>query len=77
MVHMSNNKKPVEYYVDESNWPSTLEEAKQFAREALEAWAYKDKVPQFLEEVDKATSILRVQKIVVYPLLSGEGLGVI
>lgn len=64
-------------YIDQTNWPTDLEKAKQFAREAVGEWKWKDKAPKFLRQIDRATSVKRLQEIVIYPLLSGEGLAVI
>lgn len=68
---------PVEYYVNASNWPTTLAEAKTFGEEAITAWAWKEKAPRFIKQINKATSVKRIQELVIYPLLSGEGLGVV
>jgi len=67
----------LDQYVNASNWPTDLEEAKTFAREAIEQFKWKEKVPGFLRQVDKATTVARLQEIVIYPLMSGEGLKVI
>lgn len=63
----------LEDYVNAANWPTDLEAAKEFAREAVTQWQWKEKAPKFLGEIDRATSIKRVQEIVIYPILSGEG----
>jgi len=70
-------KHPVEFYVDDRNWPQDLDEAKEFAAEAIEAWAFKDKQEKFLMEINACSTLKRVQELVIYPLLSGEGIGVI
>lgn len=69
--------KPVEYYVNEANWPKGLDEAKAFGVEGITAWAWKEKAPKFIMQINRATSVKRVQQLVIFPLLSGEGLGVI
>lgn len=68
---------PVEYYVNAANWPTDLAEAKAFGEEAVTAWAWKEKAPKFIREINNATSVRRIQTLVIYPLLSGEGLAVV
>lgn len=65
------------HYVNKNNWPTDLEPARLFAREAIIKWIYKEKITRFLRQVDSATSVKRIQEITIYPLLSGEGLKVI
>jgi len=67
----------LEHYVNAANWPSDVEAAREFAREAINRWAFKEKAPKFLAQIDKASTVKRLQEIVIYPLLSGEGLGVV
>jgi hypothetical protein len=66
----------LEKYANSANWPNTLGECKTFATEAVQTWKWKKKAPEFIKEIEGATSIKRVQEIVIYPLLSGEGLAV-
>lgn len=74
---MTKSTHPVEHYVNEANWPKGLDEAKAFGVEGITAWAWKDKAPKFIMQINRATSVKRVQQLVIFPLLSGEGLGVI
>jgi hypothetical protein len=67
----------LEQYVDASTWPTDLAEAKEYGKTAVNQFKWKEKVPTFLDQIDKASSVKRVQEIVIYPLLSGEGLGVV
>lgn len=67
-------KKDLTKYANQANWPSDLNAAKDFAREAVTTWKWKEKAPKFLAEIDEARTIKRLQEIVIYPLLSGEGM---
>ncbi len=60
-------------YVNSANWPTELDPAKEFAREAVSKWIWKDKAPDFLVKIDNARTIHQLQEIVIYPILSGEG----
>lgn len=61
-------------YVNQANWPTELAQAKEFAKEAVTTWKWKEKAPKFIAEIERATTVKRLQEIVIYPLLSGEGL---
>ena len=65
------------FYVSEVNWPNELEPARDFARQAVSEWKWKDKSEKILREIEKAGTIKRLQQLVIYPILSGEGIGVI
>lgn len=65
--------KHLEQYANKDTWPKDLPAAKEYARQAVNEFQWKDKVPELLAEIDKATRIARLQEIVIYPLLSGEG----
>ena len=67
----------LEYYVNKDNWPTDLEEAREFARQAISEWKFKDKVEKHLRNVERATSVERLQQLIVQTMLSGEGLGTI
>ena len=60
-------------YINKDNWPSDIEGAREFAREALECFKYRDEVPKLLKAVEQATCVARVQYIIVNAILSGEG----
>ena len=64
-------------FVDRANWPDDLNKAKAFAQQAFKQFQWKEKIPQFLSELDRADTVEKVQQLVIYPLLSGEGLQVI
>lgn len=68
---MSNN---LEYYINKANWPSDLENAKVFAHDAISAWNFKEKAPEYIAKVDRARSLQEVQRIIIFTFLSGEGL---
>lgn len=67
----------LEYYVNEANWPTDLEAAKEFAKEAVLKWQWNEKKPRFIAKIDRARTVKQVQELLIYPLLSGEGMGVI
>ena len=67
----------VEWFVNKNNWPQDLEYARAFAHEAVNTWKWKRKSETIKQEIDAATSVARLQQLVIYPLLSGEGLTVI
>lgn len=69
--------KDLNYYANKSNWPLDLVQAKEFAREAINTWVWKEKAPRFIAQIESATSVRRVQELTLYSLLSGEGLKVI
>ena len=75
-MRLSHNQ-VLETYADQSNWPTDLEAAKAFAHEAIAVWKWQQKAPYYKALVDQATSVKRVQEVIIYPLLSGEGIGVI
>ena len=64
----------LEDYANASNWPTSLEEAKQFAHDAISHFKWKNKIPVFAQQIETATTIKRLQEIVIYPILSGEGM---
>ena len=68
---------PIEYYVDAKNWPKDLDGAKAFAKQAWGKFKWKKKAAKFKDEIDRATTVARVQSLVINPLLSGEGNSVI
>ena len=43
---------PVEHYVNEANWPKGLDEAKAFGVEGITAWAWKEKAPKFIKQIN-------------------------
>lgn len=65
------------FYANKDNWPGDLEQAREFARKAINEWDWKEKTPKFLAKVDAAKSVAQLQNIVLMPMLSGEGLGVL
>jgi len=67
----------LEFYVNAKNWPKELEAAKEFARNAILTFQWKKKAPKFLAAIDNASTVKRVQQIVINPILSGEGIGVV
>lgn len=67
----------LEYYADQNNWPSDLSDAKEFGKDALKDWKWKKKAPIFMAQIDRAKTVKRIQELVIYTLLSGEGLKVI
>lgn len=66
-----------EDYVNQDNWPNDLMSAREFAREAILAWTWKKKAPERLAQVNRAKTIKRLQEIVAYAVLAGEGNSVI
>ena len=64
-------------YINQANWPTTIESAKDFAKEALDEMKYRNNVPALTRAVENATSVKRVQMIVINSILSGEGLKVL
>jgi len=64
-------------FVNQNNWPKELEDAREFARDAVMNWKWKEKSPMFLAQIDNAKTVKRLQEIVIFPLLSGEGMKVI
>lgn len=70
-------KNDLSKYVDQANWPTEFTDAKMFAVQAITDWTFEAKRPKFLAQIEKATTIKRLQEIVIYPLLSGEGMKVI
>ena len=69
--------KVLEFYANKKNWPLDLEEARKFAQEAIHQWNWPEKAPKFLALIDQAPTIKRMQELVLYPMLSGEGAAVI
>lgn len=67
----------LEKYAAAANWPSDLSAAKEFARQAINEWDFKQKAPEFLAKIDRATTIKRLQELIIYSMLSGQGHGVI
>lgn len=67
----------INYYADQSNWPNTLDDARLFAHEAISNFKWKKKAPEFKAKIDRAKNVKRVQEVVIYALLSGEGNAVI
>lgn len=65
------------FYVNKDNWPTDLEQAKKFGIEASSKWKWKNKSERFIEEIKNCSSVTRVQQLVIFPLLSGDGLKVI
>ena len=59
------------------SWPTDLLEAKEVARKIFANWQWKKKRPQFDGELERATNVKRVQELVYYTYLSGDGNGVI
>lgn len=70
------SSKELEYYANKDNWPSDLEKAKEFAKGALKKWKWKEKAPKFISKIENASSVSKVQELVLNTMLSGEGLGV-
>ena len=66
----------MEYYINASNWPTSLDDAKAFAREAVDNFKYKSKQEQFYRDIDSAVSVKKLQFMIVNAMLSGEGLSV-
>lgn len=69
--------KDLNYYANKDNWPSDLVLAKEFAKQAIKEWDFKEKAPRFIAQIEAAPTVKRVQELTLYPLLSGEGLKVI
>ena len=59
------------------SWPEDLLEAKEIARKLFATWQWKKKRPMFDGELERATNVKRVQELVYYTYLSGDGNGVI
>ncbi len=66
-----------EYYMSGANWPIELEAAKEFAREAVSTFKFKEKIPKFNRQIDQITRIDKLQSLIINALLSGEGNSVI
>lgn len=72
-----DSTKGLEKYVDAKNWPSDLEQAKAFGKQAVSHFKFKDKIPKFKMAINKANSVAKVQFIVINAIMSGEGKAVI
>lgn len=64
-------------YIDKKNWPNDLYDAKQFANQALSEFKFRKKIDKFAADVDAATTVHRVQFIIINAILSGDGFGVV
>lgn len=66
----------MEQYIDQTNWPTDLAEAKVFANQAVDNFKFKEKIPAFKRDIEKAQSVDKLQFMIVNAIMSGEGLGV-
>lgn len=64
-------------YINKNNWPNDLNDAKQFAKSALSEFKFRKKIDKFAKDVDAATTVHRVQFIIINAIMSGDGFGVI
>ena len=69
--------KGLEKYVSAKNWPKELDAAKDFGKEAVSHFKFKEKIPKFNAAIDSAPTVAKVQSIVINAILSGEGKGVL
>ena len=65
--------KHLEKFVDSKNWPKDLAAAKEFGKEATAQFKFKDKIEKFNNEIDKATTVAKVQSVVINAIMAGEG----
>ena len=55
----------------------TLDEAKEFARRYIKEMKFQKKAEKLLRDLEKATNVARVQKLIIDIHLAGEGNGVV
>ena len=67
----------METFINKDNWPTELAEAKVFAMQAVDTFAFKDKIPAFKRDIEKATSVNKLQFMIVNAAMSGSGLSVL
>lgn len=64
----------LEDFVDQTNWPSDLAEAKQFAKSSIDLWKFRGKAQEAHDKIDAMANVKDLQFLVVNAIMSGEGL---
>lgn len=64
-------------FINQDNWPTDVDDARAFGLQALKYFRYRDQVPKLTAAVQRATTVQRIQHIIINAILSGEGYRVI
>ena len=72
-----DHEKQLETIISKLNLAKTLDEAKDLARQYIKEMKFQKKAEKLLRDLEKATNVARVQKLIIDIHLSGEGNGVV
>jgi len=67
----------LEQFVNGKNWPTAPDEARVFAKQATSKFKFKEKIPKFNAQLDKMTTVAKMQQLVINAIMAGEGKGVL